>query len=86
MTFTSVFDSLPEPDRRKRYFVQTEEGYIWLQAYNPDADEVGDPLGWWDTEHDSGKVIAWAEAPELENPDWKEHHARFEAATEELPW
>lgn len=86
MTFTSVFDSLPEPDRRKRYFVQTEEGKIWLLPYDPPRNAVvGEPTKWWDDENDSGYIIAWAETPDLENPDWREHIARFEkGGTEEL--
>ncbi|MEM8556940.1 MAG: hypothetical protein AAGG50_03770 [Bacteroidota bacterium] len=59
------------------YDLDTELAYLEDQLV-----EAGGEL----TDPDTGYVIAWAKAPSLENADWREHHARWAKANEELEW
>jgi hypothetical protein len=78
MEFHSVLDKSPQ--KGVRYIAWTEEGYCWLLRYNPPHNAVlGNPLSWFDDEHDTGYVIAWAEI-DCRNPDWERHYERWKYA------
>ena len=80
MKWHSVLDKLPQ--KGLRVLAWTEEGYCWLLRYNPPHNAVlDDPTSWFDDEHDSGYVIAWAEL-KTENPEWERHYQRYRDAKE----